>query len=74
VPDDKKKRGSGDRDRISADEDYEVADFARQNGISPQQLHNLIKRVGNSRTALIEAAKELREHLSTKGKTNARLP
>ena len=71
---DKKERGSRDCDRVSADEDYEVADFARQNGISPQQVRNLIGRVGDSRAALTQAAKELREQLSTKGKINARLP
>jgi hypothetical protein len=60
MPDDTKKR-DWDRGRVSANEYYEVEYFARQNGISPAQVCKLIKKVGNSRAALTEAAKKLQE-------------
>ncbi|RUU30440.1 DUF3606 domain-containing protein [Mesorhizobium sp. M6A.T.Ce.TU.002.03.1.1] len=51
------------RDRISGSEDYIVAHFARQNGITPAQVHQLIKRYGSNRAKLVAAAKELRTSL-----------
>jgi glycerol-3-phosphate dehydrogenase len=48
------------RDRISGSEDYVVRYFARQNGITPAQVHQLIKRYGSNRAKLVAAAKELR--------------
>ncbi|WP_353041162.1 DUF3606 domain-containing protein [Mesorhizobium sp. M1217] len=35
MADDKRKRDFHDRNRVSADEDYEVEYFAEQNGITP---------------------------------------
>ncbi|AZO01187.1 DUF3606 domain-containing protein [Mesorhizobium sp. M9A.F.Ca.ET.002.03.1.2] len=51
------------RDRISGSEDYVVRHFARQNGITPAQVHQLIKKYGSSRAELVAAAKELRTSL-----------
>ncbi|MGX9571258.1 DUF3606 domain-containing protein [Mesorhizobium sp. f-mel] len=51
------------RDRISGSEDYVIRYFARQNGITPAQVHQLIKRYGSSRAKLVAAAKELRTSL-----------
>jgi hypothetical protein len=51
------------RDRISGSEDYVVRHFARQNGITPAQVHQLIKRFGSNRAKLVAAAKELRTSL-----------
>ncbi|TIO35687.1 DUF3606 domain-containing protein [Mesorhizobium sp.] len=51
------------RDRISGSEDYVVRHFARQNGITPAQVHQLIKRCGSNRAKLVAAAKELRRSL-----------
>jgi uncharacterized protein DUF3606 len=60
MPDDKTKVGEPDRSRVSADQDYEVQQFAEKHGLSPQQVRDLIARYGNSREKLEEAAKQLR--------------
>ncbi|RWM87835.1 MAG: DUF3606 domain-containing protein [Mesorhizobium sp.] len=54
MADDKTKRDFRVRNRISADEDYEVEHFARENGITPEQA------TGNDRGALTAAAKQLK--------------
>jgi hypothetical protein len=51
------------RDRISGSEAYMVRHFARQNRITPAQVHQLIKRYGSNRAKLVAAAKELRRSL-----------
>jgi DNA-binding GntR family transcriptional regulator len=56
MPDDKTKVGEPDRNRVSADEDYEVGQLAEKHGLSPTQVRELIARVVNDR----EAAKDLR--------------
>jgi hypothetical protein len=61
MADDKSKRDFRDRDRVSANEDYEVEYFARQNGITPAQVRELIQKVGNDRAKLTEAAKAIKE-------------
>ncbi|MER9065600.1 DUF3606 domain-containing protein [Mesorhizobium sp. M0902] len=61
MPDDKSKRDFSDRNRVSADEYYEVEHFARQNGVSPSQVSKLIKRTGGDRMILSQAVKALRE-------------
>ena len=61
MADDKSKRDFRDRNRVSAEEDYEVQYFARENGITPEQVHELIRKVGGDRAKLTEAAKALRE-------------
>ena len=63
MPDDKTKVGQPDRSRVSADQDYEVQQFAEKHGLSPQQVRDLIARFGNSREKLERAAR----HLSAKG-------
>jgi hypothetical protein len=60
MADDKSKRDFRDRNRVAAEEDYEVEYFAREAGITPQQVRNLIAKVGNDRAKLTAAAKELR--------------
>jgi hypothetical protein len=59
--DDKSKRDYRDRYRVSASEDYEVRHFAEQNDITPDQARELIKKHGNDRAKLTEAANALRE-------------
>lgn len=61
MPDDSTKRDFRDRDRVSADEGYEVRHFAEQNGIEPEQVPDLIRKAGNKREDLVKAAKELQE-------------
>ncbi|MCF6119192.1 MULTISPECIES: DUF3606 domain-containing protein [Mesorhizobium] len=41
--DDKSKRDFRDRDRVSAGDDYEIEYFAQQNGVSADQVRQLIK-------------------------------
>ncbi|TIP26401.1 MAG: DUF3606 domain-containing protein [Mesorhizobium sp.] len=61
MADDKSKRDFRDRDRVSAGDDYEIEFFAQQNGISADQVRQLIKNKGNDRATLAEAARALRE-------------
>ena len=67
MADNKSKRDFRDRDRVSAEDDYEVRYFAQQNGLSVMQVRELIKKHGNSRIVLKEAARELRERQGTAG-------
>ncbi|MER8468142.1 DUF3606 domain-containing protein [Mesorhizobium sp. M1405] len=60
MADDKSKRDFRDRDRIAAEDEREVEYFAQQNGITADQVRQLIKSFGNDRGRLIEAAKALR--------------
>ena len=57
MSDDKTKTGGGDRDRVSASEDYEVEHFAQQNGITKARTLELIKAHGGDRAAMTAAAK-----------------
>ncbi|TIV72742.1 MAG: DUF3606 domain-containing protein [Mesorhizobium sp.] len=60
MADDRTKRDFRDRDRISADEDYEVEYFAQKVGLTAQQVRELIARHGNDRETLELEAKKLR--------------
>jgi transposase-like protein len=59
MADDKTKLGSADPDRVARGQDYEVEYFARRYGISPDQVHQLIRQLGNDRGKLDEAAAKL---------------
>ncbi|MER9758513.1 DUF3606 domain-containing protein [Mesorhizobium sp. M0138] len=61
MADDKSKRDFRDRDRVSADEGYEVEYFATKTGITPQQVKELIAKHGNQRETLERVAKALRK-------------
>ncbi|MDX8495146.1 DUF3606 domain-containing protein [Mesorhizobium sp. VK22B] len=60
ITDDKSKRDFRDRDRVSADEDYEVRYFAKQHRITPGQVRELIGEHGNDRKVLEREARKLR--------------
>ena len=60
MPDDKSKSGGQDRTRISLSEDYEVRDWAKKFGVTPEELEAAVRAVGNQANA-VEA------HLKTKG-------
>lgn len=51
-----------DRARVAAAEDYEVSAFARRHGMSPEEVRDLIARIGNDRDALEREAAKLRRH------------
>jgi hypothetical protein len=46
MADDKTKVGKSDRDRINVDEDYELRDWSKKFGISPERLKEVVAKVG----------------------------
>jgi hypothetical protein len=54
MPDDKTKSGGQDRKRISLSEDYEVRDWAKRFGVTPEELKKAVGAVGNE-AAKVEA-------------------
>ncbi len=48
MSDDKAKRGTGDRSRISLDEEYEVRDWTQSLGVTKEELAAAVHAVGNS--------------------------
>jgi hypothetical protein len=46
MSDDKFKAGNADRARINTDEDYEVHDWSRKFGVTPDRLKAAVKAVG----------------------------
>ena len=58
MPDDTSKTGR-DRNFISLEQDYEVRDWAKSLGCTPEQLRQAVKAVGNS-------ADKVREYLRRK--------
>jgi hypothetical protein len=60
MADDKTKRGSADRARVAADQEYEIERFAVKHGLTIEEARALIARVGNNREKLDEAARELK--------------
>lgn len=47
MADDKTKTGGQDRTRISLSEDYEVRDWCRKFGVTPDQLRAAVQAVGS---------------------------
>ena len=62
MPDNKSFVGGQDRARVAAEEDYEVQAFARRHGMSPDEVRDLIARIGNDRDALAPEAAKLKRH------------
>lgn len=60
MADDSTRITSGSMVRTYAGQGYDVARFARKHGITRQQARDLIKRIGNDRHKLNEAAVELK--------------
>lgn len=58
MSDDKKQTGGPDRQRINVNEDYELRDWSRKLGVTPEQLKAAVKAVGPSAAAV---EKKLRE-------------
>lgn len=48
MADDKTQTGQRDRDRISLSEEYEVQDWSQKFNVSPNELRNAVKEVGNN--------------------------
>jgi hypothetical protein len=62
MPDNKDLVGSADRARVAGEEDYEINAFARRHGMSPEEVRDMVKRIGNDRDALEREAAKLRRH------------
>ncbi|MET3520240.1 DUF3606 domain-containing protein [Mesorhizobium sp. USDA-HM6] len=60
MADDKSNRGFRDQSLVSADEEYEVRYFAKQNRITPDEVRALIREHGNDRKRLAREARKLR--------------
>ena len=54
MSDDKSKTGGQDRKLISLSEDYEVRDWSKKFGVTPDELKAAVKAVGND-AATVEA-------------------
>lgn len=52
MSDDKSKTGGQDRTRISLSEDYEVRDWSKKFGCTPDELKAAVKAVGNEAAAV----------------------
>lgn len=59
MSDDKSKSGGQDRARISLSEDYEVRDWAKKFGVTPEELKAAVAAVGNQ-------AADVEAHLKSK--------
>ncbi|WP_343226968.1 DUF3606 domain-containing protein [Luteolibacter arcticus] len=46
MSDDKSKTGGPDRDRINTGEDYEVRDWSKKFGVTPEELKKAADKVG----------------------------
>jgi hypothetical protein len=60
MSDDKNSQDGRDRSRVAGDEPYEVQYFADKHGISREEARELIATIGNDRTELDKAARELK--------------
>ena len=52
MSDDKTKRGTADRDRINIHEEYELRDWSKRFGVSPDELKKAVQQVGTSADAV----------------------
>ncbi|MGQ3055451.1 MAG: DUF3606 domain-containing protein [Roseateles sp.] len=52
MPDDKSQSGGQDRKRISLEQDYEVRDWSKKFGVTPDELRAAVKAVGNDAVAV----------------------
>jgi hypothetical protein len=52
MSDDKTNRGAADRNRINIHEEYEVRDWSKRLGISPEELKKAVQQVGTSADAV----------------------
>ena len=60
-------RGHPDRNRIAAGQGYELRYFARKHGLTTAQANDLIRRIGNDRAKLNEAAVRLKRSQTPAG-------
>ena len=52
MADDLRTPGRPDRDRINVNEDYELRDWAKKFGVSPEELRRAVQQVGDRADAV----------------------
>ena len=52
MSDDKSKSGGQDRKRINVHQDYELRDWSKKFGVSPEELKKAVEKVGDSADAV----------------------
>jgi Protein of unknown function (DUF3606) len=52
MSDDKTNRGTQDRARINVHEDYELRDWSKRLGVTPDELKKAVQQVGTSAVAV----------------------
>jgi hypothetical protein len=52
MSDDKTNRGTADRNRINIHEDYELRDWSKRLGVTPEELKKAVQQVGTSADAV----------------------
>jgi hypothetical protein len=62
MPDNKQFTGGQDRQRINVNEDYELKDWSRKFGVTPEELRRAVQAVGDQ-------AEKVKAHLSQRGAT-----
>ena len=62
MADDKSFIGGQDRARVAGGEEYEVQAFASRHGMTPDEVREMIRRIGNDRDALEREAAKLQRH------------
>lgn len=58
MADDKTKSGGQDRTRIALGEDYEVRDWSKKFGVTPDELRAAVEAVGNEAAKVEEYLKK----------------
>ncbi|MDQ0028084.1 hypothetical protein J2X90_005937 [Variovorax paradoxus] len=61
MADDKSKPGGQDRTRINVNEDYELRDWSKKFGVTPEQLKAAVQAVGTSAEAVEKHFKDKRQ-------------
>lgn len=72
MPDDKSKQDSRDRDRVSAQDEYEVSYFASKFNLSTDEVLDLIKRYGNDRETLERHAGTMKDEAEARARNGSR--
>jgi hypothetical protein len=62
MSDNKDITGEPDRSRVAAGERYEIEHLARKHGVTPDEVRELIARLGNNREAIERELAGSRRH------------
>jgi len=62
MPDNRDITSGADRRQVAGREGYEVRVLASRHGMTPDEVRDMIERIGNDRDALEREAAKLRRH------------